>query len=216
MRKYPNKPYLAAFVLLSISFLAIPLFRSLDSVRADDGGGLTVSPSSLTFTAQAGGNAPPSQQVTVSGGNTQNFTVTTSAPWLTATPTSGTTPATLRVSVSPAGLSPGTYTGTVRIAAARSEAVKQVSVTFTVTAASRRLVVSPSTLAFSYQVGGTTPASQSLSVRSSTGSAVHFTVSVTGGGSWLSASPSSGTTPANVTVSVNPRIDWRQGATPAR
>ena len=208
MWKHPKKLYLAAFILLSIPLLVFPLFRSLDLVRADegDGGGLTVSPTSLTFTAPAGGTAPASKQVSVrsSNGTARNFTVTSSAAWLTATPTSGTTPATLRVSVNPAHLTAGTYNGTLRITVPHSETARSVSVTFTVTGATTHLTVSPSTLAFSYQKGGTLPSSQGVSVRSSTGSAVGFTVSVTSGGSWLSATPSSGTTPGTVTVSVHP------------
>ena len=206
MWKYPNKPYLAALILLSISLLVFPLFRSLDSVWADDDGGITVSPSSLTFTAQAGGTAPPTQQVSIrsSSGTARNFTVTTSATWLTAKPTTGTTPAVLSVAVNPAGLTAGTYTGTVRVSVPHSETARQVSVTFTVTAATRHLTATPSTLAFSYQKGGSLPSSQSVSVRVNTGPAVGFKVSVTSGGSWLSASPASGTTPGNVTVAVHP------------
>lgn len=67
--------------------------------------------------------------------------------------------------------------------------------------ASSGLVVKPTSLAFSYQQGGSLPSSQSLSVSSSR--TVSFTDSVSGG-SWLSARPSSGTTPGSIAVSVNP------------
>ena len=206
MWKYLNRPYLAALILLSMTLLADPLFRPVESVWAEDDGGLTVSPTSLTFTGPAGGAAPPSQHVSVSSGTARNFTVTTSATWLTAAPTSGKTPATLTVSANPASLTAGTYTGTVRVSVPNSETVRHVSVTFTVTASTRHLVVTPSTLAFSYQQGGAQPTAQSLSVRSSTGSAINYTtqVSTTNGGSWLSASPASGTTPGTISVSVHP------------
>ena len=206
MWKYSNRPYLAAFILLSITFLATPLFRPVESAWAEDGGGLRVSPTSLTFTAPAGGTAPPAQHVSVSSGTARNFTVTTSATWLTATPTSGKTPATLTVSANPAHLAPGTYTGSIRVSVPNSETSRHVSVTFTVTASTRHLVVTPGTLAFSYQQAGTLPTAQSLSVRSSTGSAISYTTkaSTTSGGSWLSASPGTGTTPGTITVSVHP------------
>ena len=60
--------------------------------------------------------------------------------------------------------------------------------------------VSPS---FDYQVGGTTPASQSLRVGSTGGSVSFFATAA--GGNWLSVSPTQGNTPATVTVAVNPQ-----------
>jgi uncharacterized protein (TIGR03437 family) len=67
------------------------------------------------------------------------------------------------------------------------------------------LAASPSSLIFSYTIGGTAPAAQSVSV-SATGTALSFTASTstTSGGNWLSVTPSSGTTTASVSVSVNP------------
>src|SRR3974390_1886338 len=204
MWKYLNRPYHAALILLSITLLASPLFCPGESAWAEDDGGLTVSPTSLTFTAQVGGTAPPAQQVSVTSGTARSFRVTTSAAWLTATPTTGTTPAHLKVAVKPAGLAVGTYSGTVRISVPNSETARTVSVTFKVTAATRHLTVSPSTLSFSYQQGGTLPSSQSLSVRVNSGSAVGYTVKVTSGATWLTATPASGTTPGTVTVFVHP------------
>jgi hypothetical protein len=63
------------------------------------------------------------------------------------------------------------------------------------------LSVSPSMLAFSYTQGGTSPTAQSLSV-SSTGTALNYTVSASGG-TWLAAK-GGGTTTGNVSVTVNP------------
>jgi uncharacterized protein (TIGR03437 family) len=67
------------------------------------------------------------------------------------------------------------------------------------------LAASPTTLSFSYSVGGVAPASQSVSV-TSLGSALSFTAAATttSGSNWLSVSPSNGTTPATLSVSVNP------------
>lgn len=48
-----------------------------------------------------------------SGGASASYSVTDDADWLTVTPAAGTTPASLTVSVDPAGLAPGTYRGTV-------------------------------------------------------------------------------------------------------
>ena len=47
---------------------------------------LTLSSSALSFTAQAGSNAPLAQSVTVTaGGNPAKFTVSSDSPWLAAT-----------------------------------------------------------------------------------------------------------------------------------
>ncbi len=63
------------------------------------------------------------------------------------------------------------------------------------------VAVTPTSLAFGYQQGGSLPASQQLSVSSSRQTS--FTVG-TSGASWLAASPSSGSTPGTVTVSAKP------------
>ena len=67
------------------------------------------------------------------------------------------------------------------------------------------MAASPTTLSFSYTTGAATPASQSVSV-TSLGAALSFTAaaSTISGGNWLSVSPSSGTTPATLSVSINP------------
>ncbi|MGH9517154.1 MAG: N,N-dimethylformamidase beta subunit family domain-containing protein [Terriglobales bacterium] len=81
---------------------------------------LLAQPANLTFAAfQRNGN-PPSQSVTVynEGTGALSWTASSSAPWLIASPNSGSTPATLNVSVNAAGLTAGTYTGTVTITAA--------------------------------------------------------------------------------------------------
>jgi hypothetical protein len=54
------------------------------------------------------------------------------AGWLTVTPTTGTTPATLTVTASAAGLSPGTYAGAITIASANYANTFSISVTLVV------------------------------------------------------------------------------------
>jgi hypothetical protein len=55
--------------------------------------------------------------VTVSntGGGTLTYSVTDDQPWLSASPASGTAPGTVSVTINPAGLAPGSYTGTVTV-----------------------------------------------------------------------------------------------------
>lgn len=164
---------------------------------------INVSPATLSFSYQSGGSVPSAQNVAVSSSGTAfNYTASTSATWLTATPASGSTPGSVSVSVNPASLAAGTYTGTVSIASAgASNSPKTVAVTLNVTAAALpTLTTNPASLNFTYQIGSSTPAAQAFAVASS-GSAVNFTTATSA--TWLSATPS-GTTGGNVSVSINP------------
>jgi hypothetical protein len=164
---------------------------------------INVSPATLSFSYQSGGAVPPSQNIAVSSSGTAfNYTVSTSATWLAATPASGSTSSSVSVSVNPASLAAGTYTGTVSIASAgASNTPKTVAVTLNVTAAALpTLAANPASLSFTYQIGSSTPAAQAFAV-SSSGAAVNFTTATSA--TWFSATPS-GTTGSNVSVSINP------------
>jgi uncharacterized protein (TIGR03437 family) len=177
---------------------------------------LTVTPgtisaptTTLSFSQVQGGAAPAAQTVAVSGSPAPlNFTVTTSTTdhnaWLTATPLTGTTPATLQVGINAAvagSLQANQYSGTVTITSAGSSGSPiNIPVTFNVVAA-QTFTASPTTLSFSYTVGTAAPAVQSFQL--SSGGAASFSVTTPSSASWLQVSPSSGTTPATLSVSVN-------------
>ncbi|MEO8659563.1 MAG: hypothetical protein ABI693_13915 [Bryobacteraceae bacterium] len=161
-------------------------------------GSLVVPGGPLTFNYSVGGSTPPAQPVSITGGAGIAFTTTTNQSWLTATPSSGTIPATVNVGVSPSGLAPGTYGGLVTVTAPTAT---PTSATIQVTLNVGGLTASPSLLTFTYQVGGTSPPSQPLSIGGSSGLA--FTAAVTAGGSWLSVAPTTGTVPATVNASIN-------------
>jgi uncharacterized protein (TIGR03437 family) len=63
----------------------------------------------------------------------------------------------------------------------------------------------PGTLLFAYTIGGAIPAAQTMSI-SSSGAALSFSASAstTTGGNWLTVNPTSGTSPASLSVSVTP------------
>ncbi|MGH9847153.1 MAG: BACON domain-containing protein, partial [Blastocatellia bacterium] len=97
-----------------------------------------VSPSSLSFTATAGGANPANQVINISntGGGTLNWTATDNASWLSTGPASGTAPSALTASVNMAGLAAGTYNGAITISATgATNTPVNVPVTLTVTAA---------------------------------------------------------------------------------
>jgi uncharacterized protein (TIGR03437 family) len=160
------------------------------------------TPSSLQFAYTVGGTLPAAQsiQVTNSGGGTLTWSASATAAWL-ALSDSG--PSTLAVSISPAGLAAGTYTGSIQISAAgASNSPVAVAVTLAVATAQASLAVTPQTLTFSYAAGGATPVAQSFSITNAGGGTLSWAAS--SGASWLSLSPASGTAPASLTVSVNP------------
>ena len=81
---------------------------------------VSASPSSLSFSVNAGAAAPPSQSVViVSVGSTLTFTAAASTTaggnWLSVTPASGNVNNTLTISVNPSGLTAGAYNGTITI-----------------------------------------------------------------------------------------------------
>ena len=84
------------------------------------GSPISLTPSSLSFSYTAGGDAPPSQSVIIiSPGATLTFTAAASTTdkgsWLAVSPTSGNVATTLTISVNPAGLAVGTYNGTITL-----------------------------------------------------------------------------------------------------
>jgi uncharacterized protein (TIGR03437 family) len=171
-------------------------------------GTISVAPASLTFTQVQGGPPPASTDLTVSGTpGSLAFTVTVatdnnSGSWLTASPTSGNTPAAAHITANAGSLPIGQYTGTVTVAATGS--TQSVKVTLNVVAP-QTLTVSPASLNFAYTLGLQTPLSQTVQL-SASGGIAPFTASAStkDGGKWLTVSPASGSTPTTLTVAVSP------------
>jgi uncharacterized protein (TIGR03437 family) len=167
---------------------------------------IAAAPASLQF-ASADGAVPAAQsiQITNGGAGTLDWSATASAAWLSVSPASGTAPSTLTVSVSPAGLSAGAYTGSVQIAATgASNTPLSVGVTLTVTATTPpSLAIAPQALTFNYTAGGAVPAAQNVSVTNAGAGTLAWTASA--GAFWIDLSASaSGGAPATLPISVNP------------
>jgi hypothetical protein len=161
---------------------------------------------SLSFSYQSGGASPSAQNMSVSSsGSALSYSAASSAAWLIVTPASGTTPGSLSVSVNPTGLAVGTYTGNVTVTSSgASNSPQKTTVTLTVTGtppSGMSLNITPGSLSFSYVSGSTAPGTQNLSIASS-GTALQFTAAASGG-SWLTISPPTGSTPTTMTVSAN-------------
>jgi uncharacterized protein (TIGR03437 family) len=107
------------------------------------------------------------------------------------------------VSAEPAGLSPGTYTGTIQVSATgANNSPVSIAVTLTVVQAPASLAVSPQSLTFQATSGGAAPAAQSVSIANGGGGTLSWTAS--GGAFWMSLSPTSGSAPGTLLVAVNP------------
>ncbi|MDP8981726.1 MAG: hypothetical protein M3O35_14185 [Acidobacteriota bacterium] len=174
---------------------------------------LALSSGQNTFNYQFQSNTlPPAQTVQVtSSGNPVNFTVAvdnsgSGGAFLTVTPTSGTTPQPLSLSLNPtqlATLAPGTYMTTVTLTAAGA-GNSPVSFKVTLVVGQNNLLnASQGSLTFNYQIGQQTPPIQILNITSSGQPLVYsVTATSTNCGNFLSANPTSGTTPGSVGVGV--------------
>ena len=170
------------------------------TVTSGGGGLLTITPSILAFTYTQNGALPAAQTLQISGSQsfTDSASTTTGGPWLAVTPVSGTGNTTLSVSVNPVGVAAGQYSGIITVTPSGGS---PQTVPVTLTVSSPIVTATPNSLTFSYLANSPPPAAQTVSITS--GSAIAFTALASGGG-WLSVTPTSATTPATLSVSVNP------------
>jgi hypothetical protein len=109
---------------------------------------ISLSPTSLTYTATQGGANPANQTVALTtAGGVVSWTVSDSAAWLSVSPASGSSSSTLTAAVNTSGLAAGTYNGTITVSATGVSS-KTVAVTLTVSApstSSATLIWAPNT-----------------------------------------------------------------------
>jgi len=166
-------------------------------------------PSTLTFSATANGVPPTSQAITASSLLPGlQFVVSSTAPWLTVTPSTGTVPSVLQVTVDPSILAAGSYSGTITITVPNAvPSTSTVTVTLTVSAPT------PATLGLSTQsvsftaTQGSAPLTQQLQITNTGGGSLSFTAAASGA-SWLTISPATGiatpSSPASLTITATP------------
>jgi uncharacterized protein (TIGR03437 family) len=167
---------------------------------------LTPSQSAFTFSYQLMGNSPSNQILMVSGDPTLIVTAsatTDTGSWLSVMG-GGNTPAIFSLSVNPAGLAAGTYTGTITLDAQNAGNSPLIIPVTLLVASAPVLQAAPAILSFSYKIGDPNPTATSLQVASS-GTPLSYQVSgaTIAGGPWLQVS-SGGTTTGTVSASVNP------------
>jgi len=168
--------------------------------------GLTATPlSGISASATENGTAPTPEAISVSSnGAAVNYTASvspSSATWLTLTGASGTTPGTVSANFNTA-LPPGAYTASVLINdTGDSVGPISIPVTYTVSSAGgggSALHVSPGSVTFNFFLPSSVNGSETVAV-TSTGAAAGYTATVSGA-SFITVTPSSGTTPGSITI----------------
>jgi hypothetical protein len=170
-------------------------------------------PGGLSFSVQSGNAATPQTLLVRNGGTgTLSFTATTSTAdggaWLAVTPTSGSAPKSLTVSVNVVnlpgrGILAGTFTGQLLLEA--SGGIATVPVTVTV---GKSVFAQVNPISFVMPFGGANPLPEILTIPTADNSTLRFTATAatSKGGNWLSISPFGNAccfTTLPVTVSVN-------------
>lgn len=191
------------------------------------------APLNLNFSTTQGMPNPPGQIVTITnnGGGTLYWHTTVNilaSSWLGASPSGGSIPAhstgQVKVSIDTSNLSPNTYVGQVVLNGANGSGVTASGSPQTITV---NLVVLPpctlqqpssSALAFSAVQGTGNPSAQNIAITASGNCdwPIDWNASISGGASWLSVSPLSGTFPASgqsSTLAVNADISGLSSGT---
>ncbi|MGH7968473.1 MAG: BACON domain-containing protein, partial [Limisphaerales bacterium] len=174
-----------------------------------------VDQNAVTVNYQFGGTLPPPLTLQVFSSSTPIPFTVSSTPgggpsFLSVTPASGTTPTPLTLSVNQgvlAGLAPGIYTSSITITGQSSGNGPIVVPVQLVVSSTMNLNTSQNTLVFNYQTGQAKPATQTLDL-TSTAQPLNYTVATSSSNcsnaNFISATPSTGTTPGSIAVSVDP------------
>jgi hypothetical protein len=167
---------------------------------------ISLSTTSLANSCTTGTNAP-SQAVQIwnSGGGTLNYTISDNAGWLSVSPSSGASTGeqdTITLNYSTSGLSVGTYSATVTISDINAgNSPQTISVSLIVDALPPSISLNISSLSNSC-TGGSNAPSQTFRVWNSGVGTLNYSIS--DNRSWLSVSPSSGTSAGEQdTITVN-------------
>jgi uncharacterized protein (TIGR03437 family) len=179
---------------------------------------LLVTPTSLTFSAPVNAPSPAAQTIALSStspaaADVLNYTVTANGSfngtqWLLAGSSGTTSSGTLPVSVFSSTLPAGTYTGTLTITATTQANVavanSPITIPVTLQVTSGSLTLSNTQLNFTYTVGAASPATQTVTVGSSTNQNLVYTAVATSSASnpWLTVTPASGNTSGSGTLTI--------------
>lgn len=170
---------------------------------------LSLTPMSLEFNHQLGDVAPAETIATASTSTAIPYTVTTATSWIDVRTPTGNTPAPITIAIKPAGITQGTYSGSVKVAAPGNP---DQTIAVTLKVHNDPLIMAggtatPAALPFVFQIGQSraNPQNIVLPIASSTGAPLNFTASSSA--EWITALPTTSgtpTTPGAIVVAVNP------------
>ena len=192
-----------SLVTIAVTFtVSAPLSRNL-----------SVQPASLSFQMLAGGAAPPDQVLRIenAGGGTLSWTAEATGAggnWLKLGTAAGVTPSSVQISVNPAGLAAGSYSGSITVRSPDSGQSVSIPVSLLVSAPAGVMLLSQTSTAFRAVEGGGVEPPQTFGVLNIGSGSFDWSAQATA--SWLRLSPAAGTSIAGTTkvplvnVSVDP------------
>jgi len=171
--------------------------------------GLSVLPQMLYYVASGATTlaAPGNAQLLAinnTGTGTLSWTASSATPWISVSPSSGTAPSQVVVTVNSAGLPMGSTSGMITFVSnsGSTSLTSQVSVLLQVNPAQPHLLVAPRLLTYSGPVGGFF-ASQPLQISTDLPVTATYTAGDSTTPAWLSLTPPTGAIPATLTTAVN-------------
>ena len=193
--------YHATLPLYSGDISANPLAHKDISVSYTIQDTLTATPTSLDFEYAIGSASNPDSQTLTLGGQSINWSASSSATWLLVASNSGSAPGSLSLSVDPTGLAAGSYAATLTLTNTANNDTVDVAVNLSVSEPA--LVTDQSSLTFSAINGGDI-AAQSLAIAINNNATENWTASSDQG--WLILGKTSGTTADTIPVTVDPSV----------
>jgi hypothetical protein len=166
---------------------------------------ISLSKSTLSFSATQNGSTPSSQTFNISngGGGTLSWSISDNATWLDVSPPSGTNSSTITASINTTNLSPGTYPAIITVSATGASNTPQtINVTYQVSANNVPIInLSTNSLSFSAIQDDPVPTSKTFSISNIGYGTMDWNVS--DDASWLNLNPTSSTNNGTVTASIN-------------
>jgi hypothetical protein len=203
--KATDATYASGMIALDVSSQPITYDNIVvTSAQAVSGASLTLSSTSLAFSAnyQAANPAPQTVQIGTSGTGSLAWTAVSTVPWLNVSASSGATPATIQVSTLSSTLSAGSYTGAIRVTSLGAVNSPQIiNVSLNVVPRASAIAVAPSSMNF-VATNGTNPGVQNVSITDSTGTGSFAWTATTSAG-WLHISSVSGSAPSTAGIGVD-------------
>ncbi|MDO9287537.1 MAG: 6-bladed beta-propeller [Thermodesulfovibrionales bacterium] len=174
----------------------------IEMIGIDSYSQLNISPNTINLSVFEDGSSIAQTLNLTSTGNAAGWVASSSNSWVTASPSAGTTPSEVNITVSPAGLSAGNYTAQVMFSMSSGTAAV-VLVNLEVKPQSKTLYVAPTNINFKYPQESLNYQSINVAFTYSGGS-LAWTAS--SNAAWISPDRASGITPDNIKLSINSAV----------